>query len=622
VPTLFRRVAALPLTANGKLDREALARIAEPLDAQAPYEAPRNDVEATLCDVWQQVLGGARIGRDDNLFDRGGDSIKALTIAARAERAGLRITVRDVLETQTVAALAPRCSRIDDLTTATASVNPADEIETGPKPRTPMEAWFVAQAFAEPQRYAHTVLLRFTTRASVEALQDALSAIVAHHDALRLTWDASLGQCRLDAARPAPRALLTTISVADANADAGARAGARSDAGAGAGADTAAAAAAAADSDDRTWARRAAEQCASIDLANGPLLHARLVSSSESDHLLLTVHHLAIDGVSWRIVLDDLEAAYRAHLDGGTARLPRRGTSIAAHARALDDYSRSPRLLEQGAYWRDVHRSAVALSVDAGHTEPHHTEPHHAEPGPTPAFDEHRFELDAALTTTLLRTASRTYHSDPGLFVLTALLRQVTCETGRDAHTIELEQHGRTGDMADELDLTRTVGWLTAIAPAVLRLPAGSTSDQLKSIKEQVRGSRSPIAYGVLRELARDADLQTPYRAAARVNYLGQFEVDSRDAAPWQPIDIFSGDLDAAPSGPRSSDLQVDALVRGERLLVIVRGPSPISSRAETLRHHLHSVVEDAAREAQVQFTPSDFDTVPIGQRELDEMLT
>jgi non-ribosomal peptide synthase protein (TIGR01720 family) len=344
-------------------------------------------------------------------------------------------------------------------------------------------------------------------------------------------------------------------------------------------------------------------------------------------------------------VLDDLETAYRAHLDGRATALPRRGTSIAAHARALDGYSRSPRLLDQSAHWRDVHRSAVALSAEPGHAElshaepshaePSHTEPSHiessyaehshaepshAEPGPTPAWDEHRFELDAALTTTLLRTA--TYHTDPGLFVLTALLRQIACETRRDAHTIELEHHGRTGDMADEIDLTRTVGWLTAIAPAVLRLPAGSTSDQLKSIKEQVRGGRSPIAYGVLRELARDADLQTPYRAAARVNYLGQFEVDSRDAAPWQPIDIFSGDLDAAPSGPRSSDLQVDALVRGERLLVIVRGPSPISSRAETLRHQLRSVVEDAAREAQVQFTPSDFDTVPIGQRKLDEMLT
>ncbi|AUY53109.1 hypothetical protein EH183_34120 [Streptomyces sp. CB01881] len=321
VPSVFVGLERLPLTGNGKVDRRALPEVVFG-GASAVFEAARGPVEVALAGVWAGVLGVERVGRDDDFFALGGDSILSIQVVARAARAGLALTPKLMFRFPTIAELAPQVR-------AASGAAVADQgVASGPVPLTPIQRWFLEAEPSSPQHYNQAVLLGAPRPLDPRALEEALRVVVTHHDALRLRllrdgdggW--SLENAGLEALDRPLSATVDLSEVADAERPAAIEA-------------------------------LATRVQTAVDLTAGCVLRAvRFTFGGGQDRLLLVVHHLAVDGVSWRILLDDLATAYEQAAGGlppagQDHRLPHLGRATGA-LRALGGAAGGTRLLEGG----------------------------------------------------------------------------------------------------------------------------------------------------------------------------------------------------------------------------------------------------------------------------------
>jgi hypothetical protein len=520
VPGQVVLLEALPLTPNGKVDRKALpAPDPAGRSAERPYVAPRTPVERELAAVWADVLGlpAGRVGVDDNFFELGGDSILSIQVVARAARAGVRLTPRQLFQHQTVAALA-----------AVAGVGPALQAEQGPLdgplPLTPIQHWFLEQDLAEPHHWNQAHLVEARRPLDGAALAGAVRCLLEHHDALRLRFHRGPGGWEQAYTLPAD---------ADAPPDEG-------DA-----LRSVELSALPAEAQEREMAAAGAAAQASLDLAGGPLL--RIVHFRRGpggpDRLLIAIHHLVVDAVSWRILLEDLQTAYLALLEGRAPRLAPKTTSFRQWATRLVEHARSSALQTEAEYWTSCAETVFRpLPVDF-----------HPESGA--AGGEANTEGDARAVTVeltpeethaLLNEVPAAYRTRVDDVLLTALTQAFASRTGSPSLLVDLEGHGRDA-LFEDVDLSRTVGWFTALFPVGLTLEGGvggPPGEALKAIKEQLR--RVPakgIGYGLLRYLSGDAAVGAPLREGAQpevsFNYLG------RGAPPAGEEALF--DLCAAP---------------------------------------------------------------------------
>ncbi|HEY4575941.1 MAG TPA: amino acid adenylation domain-containing protein, partial [Thermoanaerobaculia bacterium] len=327
VPSAFVKLAALPLTPNGKVDRKALSSMGaapEEPGADESYVAPRTREEEILAAVWAQVLRLPRVGVEDNFFELGGDSILSVQIAARARQAGLCFTVRQIFEHQTIAGLAPHATAA----AAGAAVHAEQGPVAGEVPLTPIQRWFLEQGFAEPHHFNQALLLEPREPLAPAVLERAMAAIVAHHDALRLRLDPRTGRQESAPAEP-----VTPFHQVDLSGLPATRLG-------------------------EALASAASAIQAGFDLASGPLTRLCLFSGTPA-RLLWATHHLVVDGVSWRVLLEDLEGACRQAARGLPVSLPPKTTSFQEWARRLAGLAGSEALAGELDYWRETARAPV-----------------------------------------------------------------------------------------------------------------------------------------------------------------------------------------------------------------------------------------------------------------------
>ena len=470
VPAAFVTLEALPVNANGKLDRKALPK-AE-FAASQGYASPEGAVESALAAIWSQVLGAAQVGRHDNFFELGGDSILSLQIVARLRQAGWQITPRQVFERQTVADLASVAvaAQAQDLT---------DEA-VGDVPLLPIQAAFLALPLASHNHWNQAVLLHGDAPVDAQALSAALQAVVAQHDALRLRFTREDGEWRQRyEASPDMAGLLwqrSDVTDIEAQCDAAQR---------------------------------------SLDIEHGPLLRAVLMQVADgTSRVLLVIHHLAVDGVSWRVLLADLQLAYTQALAGGAINLPARSASYGAWARRIEA-ARSAYEPELD-YWRALPPGDALPCDDAQ--------------GSNRVGDQQRvaLALDRATTQALLKDAPAAYRTQVNDLLLAALAQALGEWGGLKQVRIDLEGHGRE-DASGELDLSRTVGWFTSVYPVVLDTQ-GDTAERLMRVKETLRAVPSQgLGYGVLTDA-----LPGQPQAPVLFNYLGQFDTVTAGEADWR----------------------------------------------------------------------------------------
>ncbi len=504
IPSAIVVMEELPLTPNGKLDRRALPVPDGPrqgLDDR--YVAPRTASEKMLAEVWEQVLGVGQVGVNDNFFELGGDSILMIQIISRARRAGMQLTLKQVFQHQTVAELAA-------LAPSTQVVDAEQGAVVGPVPVTPAQAWLLEQNLLDPHHFNQSLMLEVRQPVLPKVMEKAVGHLLAHHDALRLRLERQGTGWRQSNAPVEGIGSFSCVDVSSLPEQA-----------------------------QRGAIQAAAEDLqSSLNLFAGPLLRVVLFEcgARQPQRLLIVIHHLAIDGVSWRILLEDLQTACQQLGEGAPCDLPVKTTSFKRWAETLGEHARSAELRQELDYWLAEPRTRERrLSLDTV--------------GAVNTVKSVR-TLSASLTKeetqSLLQVIPATYHAQINEVLLAALAQTFARWTGRQRILIDLESHGRE-DIFDNLDLSRTVGWFTAIYPLLLDLGGASEPKEiLRLIKEQVRKvPNHGIGYGLLRYMSEDSEviesLDRLPPAEVIFNYLGQFDNALSGPTSWAWAQESSG---------------------------------------------------------------------------------
>ncbi|MFK0191471.1 amino acid adenylation domain-containing protein [Kitasatospora sp. NPDC090308] len=631
VPAVFVRLAALPLLPSGKADRRALPDPPRPgAAAGGGAGRPADGPERVLCEVFAGVLRVPEVGPEEDFFALGGDSILSIQLVSRAREAGLRITPRDVFLHRTPQAVAAVARPAEEAPAAAA------EDGTGTMPPTPIAAWFLDRP-GPTDGYHQSAVLRTPAGADRERLAAALQLLVDHHDMLRVrVTRAADGSAALEAlprgAVPvAPR--LVRLDVA------------------GLGEREVRAALAA--EGERARGR--------LRPAHGGVLEAVWCDAGPEvrGRLLLLVHHLAVDAVSWRILVEDLATAWRAVSDpalagvpgavsGGVAPggavLPAVGTSYRAWARLLAAQGASGARAGELPLWEAVARADdPPLGVrpldpardTAGRTRSLTTRP---------ASDR---------TGELLTSAPQAFHAGVDDVLLTALALAVRSwragragDDGRAGVLVDLESHGRE-QLAEGLDLSRTVGWFTSLYPVLLdpgpldprvpgRFDAGLVDRAVKNVKEQLRAVPDHgVGYGVLRHLDPAARELLAGGAEPRIgfNYLGRHPAPGAGPeADWEVLPEGGAPAPADPAMPVHHVLDINAHTEdgpaGPRLTARwtwaadLLDEADVAALADAFDRALRAIAEHSAQPDAGGWTPSDLPLVSLDQAQLDRLQT
>jgi amino acid adenylation domain-containing protein/non-ribosomal peptide synthase protein (TIGR01720 family) len=522
VPATFMRLDALPRTPHGKVDRQALPMPAPEASAERDsYVAPRNRTEQILAGIWGQVLRLDSVGMNDNFFELGGDSILSIQIVARANQAGLQFTSKDLFLYQTIAELASQLGTIR-------SVNAEQGAVTGLIPLTPIQQRFFFQHHPEPHHFNQSFLLKLRQDFDSVHLGPIMQHLVAHHDALRLRFSKDeSGWTQYNAAidKDVPYSHIDISGLSERE-------------------------------QRRAMRRIIADQQSSLNLEQGPIIRVVFfdLGRERAGRLLIVVHHLAIDGVSWRILLEDFRTAYAQLRRGETLNLPPKTTSFKYWAQRVGEYANSAELHQEVAYWAaECTKPVSRLPMDYRDGSFSNT---------IASAKTISVSLNPKETLVLLREVPRVYRSQVNDVLLTALVQGFSQWTGSPSLLVDLEGHGRE-EIFDDVDLSRTVGWFTSIFPVWLEIAETlSGSDALKSIKEQLRRvPRRGIGYGILRYLtfpARVTEECIGRQPEVSFNYLGQFDQVLSDTTVFEP-----GQRERS-NGPRTSSHEAD-LLRGNR---------------------------------------------------------
>ncbi len=576
VPAHLIVLDSMPLTANGKLDRRALPQ-PDPEANRQQYVAPRNELEQTLAAIWAAVLNVQQVGLDDNFFELGGDSILSIQVVSRARQAGLHFSPRDLFQHQTVQTLAAVATRSEQ-------VAAEQGVLTGGSGLTPIQHWFFDTEIPQRQHWNQALLLKPLQLLEPHRLEQALLAVLEHHDALRLSFTRRDARWHAEHLAVPQGGVLMQAQVRDMT------------------------------------------QCTalftdtqrSLDLQHGPLLRALLVDGPEGQQrLLIAIHHLVVDGVSWRVLLEDLQTVYRQLSDGQAVSLPAKTSALRDWASRLQAYAGSESLREELRVWQhQLAGPAVALPVDRPRGSLRNRD-----------ADTVSVRLDAEHTRQLLQQAPSAYRTQVNDLLLTALARVLCRWSGHASALIQLEGHGRES-LFDDVDLTRSVGWFTSAYPLRLTPQAGQ-GDSIKAIKEQLRGvPHKGLGYGVLRYLADDLIKQTMAAlpsAEITFNYLGQFDQSFGSDALFHPLDESAG-IAHDPDAPLPNTLSVDSQVYGGELVLRWtfsrerHDQHTIRELAEAYVAELQSLVAHCLKDDAGGLTPSDFPLAHLTQAQLDAL--
>ena len=576
VPAHLIVLQSMPLTANGKLDRRALPEPDPEANRQA-YVAPRSELEHSLAAIWCAVLNVEQVGLDDNFFELGGDSILSIQVVSRARQAGIHFSPRDLFQHQTVQSLAAVATRSE-------LIIAEQGLLTGPSGLTPIQHWFFDTDIPARQHWNQALVLKPLQLLDAHRLEQALLAVLEHHDALRLSFTPRDAQWHAEHLGVPEGGVLLQAQVRDMQA----------------------------------CTALFTDTQRSLDLAQGPLLRALLVDGPQGQQrLLIAIHHLVVDGVSWRVLLEDLQNVYRQLSEGQSVSLPAKTSALRDWAARLQAYAHSESLREELSLWQaQLAGPTVALPVQRPQGARRNSD-----------AETVSVRLDAERTRQLLQQAPSAYRTQVNDLLLTALARVLCRWSGQASALIQLEGHGRE-TLFDDIDLTRSVGWFTSAYP--LRLtPQAEQGDSIKAIKEQLRGvPHKGLGYGVLRYLAEDLCKQSMAAlpsAQVTFNYLGQFDQSFGTDALFHPLEESAG-LAHDPDAPLPNELSIDSQVYGGELVLRWtfsrerHDQQVIRDLAEAYLGELHSLIAHCLQADAGGLTPSDFPLARLTQVQLDAL--
>ncbi|HET8888390.1 MAG TPA: condensation domain-containing protein [Candidatus Angelobacter sp.] len=575
VPVNFATVDAIPRTARGEVDTQALAaRLRHKKD-----EGPRNQVEETLAAIWARLLKREQVGIHDNFFELGGDSILSIQVVTQAQDAGVHITPRQLFERPTIAELAEVAG------TRSAETEADQGAITGPVPLTPIQAAFFEWNLAKPEHFNQAVLLDLTPGADSRHLENAVLALLQQHDVLRMRFTRGDQGWEQAVELESPREIYQRRDLSNLQ-EREQKAALESDANV---------------------------VHASLDLQGGLLIKAvEYDLGGAGRRLLLVIHHLVVDGVSWRTLLTDLERAYEQLAQGQPVNLGFKTTSYKRWSEALRQYTREEQVLRESDYWcSEARKNVGALPRDYSQVQ--------EESNTVDTLRSVSMTLEAEETRELLQDIPSVYNTQINDVLLTVAGQVFGEWTGSSQVLVDLEGHGRE-ELSAAIDLSRTVGWFTALYPVLLAgNPTGQwrPAEALSTTKEQLRAvPNRGLGYGLLRHASENETTRKQFQEMPKAeiifNYLGQL-----DALVGEPrlfkLALESSGKAAAGKNRRAYVLDVNAMVVQGKLQVNWSYSDKLHRREtiEGLAHRymqcLREVIAHCRKDEAGGFTPSDF---------------
>ena len=586
LPSACVVLEALPLTPNGKLDRQALSA---PMNAQSEpdkgFVAPRTPFEEALASIWAETLGVERVGIHDNFYELGSDSIINIQVIAKARRAGLHLVPKQLFQYQTIAELAEAAGSGGTVAAQQSAV-------MGDVPLTPIQNWLLDHSPVDADHWNQSVMLEAKERLDTVAVRKAIQQLLVHHDALRSSFVKEGLVWRQIQTAPDPATPLVEVDLSGL-----------------------------------AQASRAAaiEACAeefqrSLILAEGSLLRAGIFNCGENSpgRLLIVIHHLAVDGVSWRILLEDLQTAYEQAGRGEVIQLQDKTTSFKSWAVGLTQYVLSAGLKNEVDYWMGTEGQDFAR-ISAGNPSGENTQASARTVSVT---------LSAAETESLLTEVPKAYRTHINEALLSPLVETLAAHAGKQSLLVDVEGHGREQLLA-EMDVTRTVGCFTAIFPVLLRVKGeDSGGDPLEHVKQMRRIPNNGIGYGLLRYLCPDPEvrrrLESLPKAEVIFNYLGQFDQLQNESSPFSAASESAGLL-RSPRAQRTHLLEINGSIIGGRLRIDwtysenVHSRGVIESLAQEYKRGLQALIARSARPER--HSVFDFPLAGLDQPALDRLI-
>ncbi|MGF6848998.1 amino acid adenylation domain-containing protein/non-ribosomal peptide synthase protein (TIGR01720 family) [Chitinophaga sp. W3I9] len=561
IPHQFISIPEIPLTTNGKADRKALpAPGVTNTVAGSEYIAARNEVEAQLIAVYEEVLRKQGVGVQDDFFMLGGDSIKSIQVVSRLKQRGFILTIQDVMQHPVIADLS--------LCVRTLGREASQELVTGHIPLSPVQQWFFQTAVAAPHHYNQSVLLESREPLAVPALKAALDKILLHHDALRMVYHPTATGWLQENKGSEQSYLLEIIDWTD----------------------------------DVSFAACCDRIQRSADLDKGPLFRVGLFRGTGKDRLLLVAHHLVIDAVSWRILLDDLSSLYQEYAAGISTDLPAKTDSFQYWQQQLQEHAKSSVLKSEQPYWDAIEGVAVAgLPLDnvGGSNQ-------------IKDIDTCAFVLDKDMTSRLQVSCYKACGAEMNDILLTALSLAVQEVFETDDVMVRLEGHGRE-DIGNEVNVTRTIGWFTTMYPVVFNMRYHKDPvRQLIAVKEKLHRIPSKgIGYGVLRYMTEQG-----YKLQPQIgfNYLGDFGAvlnKEQTVSAFTFSGVYRG-VEIPADMERDLLLDVSGMIADERMKLSIDysreqfNHATIDRLATAFRQHLEVLTDKLSAATVTTLTPVD----------------
>ena len=583
IPSYFVQMEKLPLTPTGKIDRKALPEPDGGINTGVEYIESRNEIEEKLVKVWREVLGVETIGIDDDFFALGGDSIKAIQVTSRLTRYKLTLTVSDLFANPTIRELST-CIKQEEKNIDQGTIEGKVEL-------TAIQKWFFEQSFINMHHWNQSIMLHSKEGFDEELIKKVFSKIVEHHDALRIVIE-NQGDDLVQYNRGIEDKLFN-LSVIDLENK---------------------------ESYQEEIEKEAMKIQAGIDLSHGPLVKLGLFKTKDGDHLLMVIHHLVMDGISWRIFLEDFATGYSQAISKQEIELPLKTHSLKEWSENIQKYAVGSELLEEVKYWKNLENTKAGKLPKGYRTTSNKVS------------DSTNIEMRISKEDTdkLLRDTNKAYNTEINDILLAALGLTIKEWTGENKVLVNLEGHGRE-DIIPNMDITRTIGWFTSTYPVILECENSSdTGYYIKSIKEGLRKiPNKGVGYNILKYITPKEyikDLEFKLNPEISFNYLGQFDNDLNQDV-FNISSISTGD-DISKKSQRVYDINIGGvIINGELTLTFEYNKAEynqttIIKLGERYKEILLDIIQHCTQKEETEMTPSDFDYKEISMEELEYIKT
>lgn len=577
LPGYFIQLEALPLTPNGKVDKKALPEVQESDLIKEEYIAPQTPQEMVLATVWSGLLGYEKIGIKDSFYNLGGDSIKSILVISRLKQQGYVLKVDQILRNPVLEDLAKLM--VSNTVTIDQSEVSGDVFLTSIQ-----HHFFESDFISNKNHYNQSVVLVSAPEIASDLLEQSIVALVRHHDALRMVYtfeNNSWKQYNKDTAEQQYK-----INFYDLRKE----------------------------QDERAAMLEISEKLQSgFDISSGVLFQIGHFRLSDGDRLALIVHHLVIDGVSWRILLEDLSGLYNAYQLGKPFELPLKTDSFLHWSYLLQDFAKSRTMQKERKYWDEVSKKSIPL-LPVDYNENQHV---------AKLNKEKSFVLDKRTTEILQTQVHHVYKTDINDILLTALSLAIQDVFKAEKSVVLIEGHGRQ-DIIDTVDISRTIGWFTSLYPFVLDITAAA-GHELITVKDSLRKIPGKgIGYGILNHL--DKKFDTPLLPSVQFNYLGDFGSNPISDTPNSLFSFSSESIGASVPEENTQStilLDISGMIVSKELSMSVQysgdryADQTIEKFLNSYKDHLEKLIATVSNSDKSRLTSSDLTYKNLSFKEL-----